>query len=85
MRVERRKNIYLTSKGREVAEAILRRHFLTERLLFLAERPLCLPIMADPGSSITLTRGPRGVNTEGMNRVPDASRHAPPTISLTAG
>lgn len=33
VRVERRKNIYLTSKGREVAEAILRRHFLTERLL----------------------------------------------------
>lgn len=33
VRVERRKNIFLTSKGREVAEAILRRHFLTERLL----------------------------------------------------
>ena len=33
VRVERRKNIYLTPKGREVAEAILRRHFLTERLL----------------------------------------------------
>jgi DtxR family Mn-dependent transcriptional regulator len=33
VRVERRKNIYLTLKGREVAEAILRRHFLTERLL----------------------------------------------------
>ncbi len=33
VRVERRKNIYLTSKGREVAEAILRRHYLTERLL----------------------------------------------------
>ena len=33
VRVERRKNIYLTAKGREVAEAILRRHFLTERLL----------------------------------------------------
>ena len=33
VRVERRKNIYLTPKGREVAEAILRRHYLTERLL----------------------------------------------------
>ena len=33
VRVERRKNIYLTTKGREVAEAILRRHYLTERLL----------------------------------------------------
>lgn len=33
VQVERRKNIYLTPKGREVAEAILRRHFLTERLL----------------------------------------------------
>jgi DtxR family Mn-dependent transcriptional regulator len=33
VRVERRKNIYLTPKGRKVAEAILRRHFLTERLL----------------------------------------------------
>jgi len=33
VRVERRKNIYLTPKGRTVAEAILRRHFLTERLL----------------------------------------------------
>lgn len=33
VRVERRKNIYLTPKGRAVAEAILRRHFLTERLL----------------------------------------------------
>lgn len=33
VRVERRKNIYLTPKGRRVAEAILRRHFLTERFL----------------------------------------------------
>lgn len=33
VRVERRKNIYLTAKGRKVAEAILRRHFLTERFL----------------------------------------------------
>lgn len=33
VRVERRKNIYLTPKGRKVAEAILRRHFLTERFL----------------------------------------------------
>lgn len=33
VKMERRKEIRLTSKGREVAEAILRRHFLTERLL----------------------------------------------------
>lgn len=32
-RVERRKEIHLTAKGRRVAESILRRHFLTERLL----------------------------------------------------
>jgi DtxR family Mn-dependent transcriptional regulator len=31
--VERRKEIHLTSKGKKVAEGILRRHFLTERLL----------------------------------------------------
>jgi DtxR family Mn-dependent transcriptional regulator len=33
LRVERRKEIHLTAKGRRVAEGILRRHFLTERLL----------------------------------------------------
>src|SRR3989338_1741392 len=33
VRVERRKNIHLTGKGKKVAEKILRRHFLTERLL----------------------------------------------------
>ncbi len=33
LRVERRKEIHLTGKGRRVAEGILRRHFLTERLL----------------------------------------------------
>ena len=33
VRVERRKNIYLTAPGRQVAEKILRRHFLTERFL----------------------------------------------------
>jgi DtxR family Mn-dependent transcriptional regulator len=31
--VERRKEIHLTPKGKKVAEGILRRHFLTERLL----------------------------------------------------
>ena len=31
--VERRKEIHLTAKGKKVAEGILRRHFLTERLL----------------------------------------------------
>ena len=33
VRVERRKEIHLTGKGKRVAEGILRRHFLTERLL----------------------------------------------------
>lgn len=33
VRIERRKEIHLTPKGRKVAEGILRRHFLTERLL----------------------------------------------------
>lgn len=33
LRVERRKEIHLTTKGKKVAEGILRRHFLTERLL----------------------------------------------------
>jgi DtxR family transcriptional regulator, Mn-dependent transcriptional regulator len=33
LKVERRKEIQLTAKGRRVAEGILRRHFLTERLL----------------------------------------------------
>jgi DtxR family Mn-dependent transcriptional regulator len=33
VRVEGRKEIQLTAKGREVAERILRRHFLTERFL----------------------------------------------------
>jgi DtxR family Mn-dependent transcriptional regulator len=33
VRVERRKEIHLTGKGRRLAEGILRRHFLTERLL----------------------------------------------------
>ena len=33
VRVEGRKEIHLTSKGKKVAERILRRHFLTERLL----------------------------------------------------
>ena len=33
VRVERRKEIHLTGKGKKVAEGILRRHFLTERLL----------------------------------------------------
>ena len=33
VRVERRKEIHLTGKGRKVAEGILRRHYLTERLL----------------------------------------------------
>ncbi len=33
IRVERRKEIHLTAKGKRVAEGILRRHFLTERLL----------------------------------------------------
>jgi DtxR family Mn-dependent transcriptional regulator len=33
LKVERRKEIHLTAKGRKVAEGILRRHFLTERLL----------------------------------------------------
>ncbi|HEV8343298.1 MAG TPA: metal-dependent transcriptional regulator [Candidatus Binatia bacterium] len=33
LRVERRKEIHLTAKGKRVAEGILRRHFLTERLL----------------------------------------------------
>ena len=33
VRVERRKEIRLTGKGKKVAEGILRRHFLTERLL----------------------------------------------------
>ncbi len=32
-RVERRKDIRLTSKGKKAAETILRRHFLTERFL----------------------------------------------------
>jgi len=32
-KVERRKEIHLTAKGKKVAETILRRHFLTERLL----------------------------------------------------
>ena len=33
VRVERRKEIHLTAKGKRIAEGILRRHFLTERLL----------------------------------------------------
>lgn len=33
IRVERRKEIHLTTKGKKIAEGILRRHFLTERLL----------------------------------------------------
>ncbi len=33
VKVERRKEIRLTGKGKKVAEGILRRHFLTERLL----------------------------------------------------
>src|ERR1700675_3802665 len=33
LKVERRKEIHLTAKGRRVAEGTLRRHFLTERLL----------------------------------------------------
>lgn len=33
VKVERRKEIHLTGKGKRVAEGILRRHFLTERLL----------------------------------------------------
>lgn len=33
IKVERRKEIRLTAKGRKVAEGVLRRHFLTERLL----------------------------------------------------
>ena len=33
VRVERRKEIHLTVEGKKVAEGILRRHFLTERLL----------------------------------------------------
>ncbi|HWP58757.1 MAG TPA: metal-dependent transcriptional regulator [Candidatus Acidoferrales bacterium] len=33
VRVERRKEIHLTPKGKRVAEGILRKHFLTERLL----------------------------------------------------
>ncbi len=33
VRLERRKDIHLTAKGKRVAEGILRRHFLTERLL----------------------------------------------------
>src|SRR3970040_33462 len=33
VKVERRKEIHLTAKGRKVAEGILRRHFLTERFL----------------------------------------------------
>jgi DtxR family Mn-dependent transcriptional regulator len=33
VKVERRKEIHLTSAGKKVAEGILRRHFLTERLL----------------------------------------------------
>jgi len=33
VRVERRKEIHLTGRGKKVAEAILRRHFLTERFL----------------------------------------------------
>jgi DtxR family transcriptional regulator, Mn-dependent transcriptional regulator len=33
LKVERRKEIQLTGKGRRIAEGILRRHFLTERLL----------------------------------------------------
>jgi DtxR family Mn-dependent transcriptional regulator len=33
VKVERRKEIHLTNSGRRVAEGILRRHFLTERLL----------------------------------------------------
>ncbi len=32
-KVERRKEIHLTAKGRKAAETILRRHYLTERLL----------------------------------------------------
>lgn len=33
VKVERRKEIHLTSRGKRIAESILRRHFLTERLL----------------------------------------------------
>src|SRR3990172_7839403 len=33
VRIERRKEIHLTGKGKKVAEGILRCHFLTERLL----------------------------------------------------
>ena len=33
VKLERRKEIHLTPKGRKVAEGILRRHFLTERFL----------------------------------------------------
>lgn len=33
VKVERRKEIHLTAKGRKVAEGILRRHFLTERFV----------------------------------------------------
>ncbi|MGH7830963.1 MAG: metal-dependent transcriptional regulator [Candidatus Binatia bacterium] len=33
VRVERRKEIHLTPKGKKIAEGVLRRHFLTERLL----------------------------------------------------
>src|SRR5258706_16407876 len=33
LKVERRKEIHLTAKGRRGAEGVLRRHFLTERLL----------------------------------------------------
>lgn len=33
VKVERRKEIHLTGKGKKVAEGVLRRHFLTERLL----------------------------------------------------
>jgi DtxR family transcriptional regulator, Mn-dependent transcriptional regulator len=33
IRVKQRKEIHLTTKGKKVAEAVLRRHFLTERLL----------------------------------------------------
>lgn len=33
LKVERRKEIHLTARGRKIAEGILRRHFLTERLL----------------------------------------------------
>lgn len=33
VKVQNRKEIHLTAKGRKVAEGVLRRHFLTERLL----------------------------------------------------